>query len=70
MSGKKVDDRITEAKGIIGLAWSRANDKNLTLHKALPPLTNYECFKLGKDMQISYTSLRKLAPKKKEKNGR
>ena len=61
-----VDNRILKAKAIIGLAWSRAKDKNLTLHKALPPLTNYECFKLSKDMQISYSSLRKLAPKKEE----
>lgn len=58
------NDRISEAKAIIGLAWSRTEDKNLTLHKQLPPLTNDECFKLCKDMQISYRSLRKLAPRK------
>lgn len=55
--------RILEAKAIIGLAQSRTKDKDLTIHKPLPPLTNEECFKLGKDMQISYRSLRKLAPR-------
>jgi len=63
MSG---DDRIQEAKAIIGLAWSKAKDKNLVLHKKLPPLTNVECFKISKDMQVSYNSVRKTSPFKED----
>lgn len=65
-----IDNRVLEAKAIIGLAWSRGKRKNLTLHKPLPPLTNYECFRLSKDMRVSYRSVRQTAPRKADEEDR
>lgn len=56
------NDRVKEAKAIIGLAWARAKDTSLKLHKPLPPLTNHECYMISKDMQVSYQSVRRFSP--------
>jgi len=61
------NDRIKEAKAIIGLAWARSKDSNLKLHKNLPSLTNRECYLVSKDMQVSYKSVRRFSPPMREK---
>jgi len=63
------EDQIIEAKAIIGLAWTKvrsSSKKDLFLHKELPILTNEECYRISKDMQVSYKSIRKLSPVKSE----
>ena len=63
-----MNERVKEAKAIIGLAQSRAEDpKNISLHKPLPPLTNKECRIISKDMFVKYKHIRRLSPRIKVK---
>jgi len=65
MNGK-LNERIKEAKAIIGLAWGMSKNNALALTKPLPPLTNNECLMVSRDMQVSYQSVRRFSPRMEE----